>query len=507
MNPDKIRFNCPACGIQLDVPASLAGVTGPCPSCRAPITAPHPQQAPPQQTPPQQAPPQQAPPQQAPPQQTASNIDTYEETVPDQSDFPSLAPEQPDPQISRPQVHATPDEPAFPLEHEQPVRALRTIEDVAREQEETEGLKRPTHPDSGPSPSKQASRLPSILFLLVAIILMTLAVLTVLSLTGVVGLNSLKSLLGIDKPTKTETVTPPTEPKAQDLERPLSIPGSSPEPITQDNPLIIDPENPSRSIIPVVPVTPSDPKSPPRLPDGEDFREGETPLPSDLGLDRNSRRKAQEILENFLTAKNLASRTNFLSTESLANPELKSSILARDLPKPLSIVSTDILYDDKEERIDYFYVVSWGDTEGTPKKPISVELHKWPGREPPHMQSEAFTELYEQKLADYAITPRDLPARFFVIAQCLPQCFEHDLVSNHQSKATLKLGSFPKDRDIIKAYFDKNGDTMEQLKGYRGGIALSEAIPMTITLAWTPEEKGSKRYLEIIKINSFDWHP
>ncbi len=35
-----LRFQCPACQMVLEVPAELAGVCGPCPGCRATITAP-----------------------------------------------------------------------------------------------------------------------------------------------------------------------------------------------------------------------------------------------------------------------------------------------------------------------------------------------------------------------------------------------------------------------------------------------------------------------------------
>ena len=40
MTADTLRFSCPACDVQLDVPVSLAGVTGPCPTCQMTITAP-----------------------------------------------------------------------------------------------------------------------------------------------------------------------------------------------------------------------------------------------------------------------------------------------------------------------------------------------------------------------------------------------------------------------------------------------------------------------------------
>src|SRR5688572_19769401 len=35
-----IIFHCPHCQVRLNVPARLAGVTGPCPRCREAITAP-----------------------------------------------------------------------------------------------------------------------------------------------------------------------------------------------------------------------------------------------------------------------------------------------------------------------------------------------------------------------------------------------------------------------------------------------------------------------------------
>ena len=40
MTTEQITFNCSSCGVQLRVPASFAGVTGPCPGCKTPITAP-----------------------------------------------------------------------------------------------------------------------------------------------------------------------------------------------------------------------------------------------------------------------------------------------------------------------------------------------------------------------------------------------------------------------------------------------------------------------------------
>ena len=40
MSQDLISFDCPNCGVQLRVPASMAGIKGPCPACSNPIQAP-----------------------------------------------------------------------------------------------------------------------------------------------------------------------------------------------------------------------------------------------------------------------------------------------------------------------------------------------------------------------------------------------------------------------------------------------------------------------------------
>ena len=44
-SPNLLTFGCPACQATLRVPSYLAGVKGPCPRCRAEITAPNPSPA------------------------------------------------------------------------------------------------------------------------------------------------------------------------------------------------------------------------------------------------------------------------------------------------------------------------------------------------------------------------------------------------------------------------------------------------------------------------------
>lgn len=542
MNPDKIRFNCPSCGIQLDVPASLAGVTGPCPSCQSSITAPLPQASSPFPEPEPAPPVQSAPPQPAyqpePAQPTSTPVQPQQPVYYPEPSYPepSPAPQQPIPQLEAPpqysqpepiqpqspagqnvfptaapepiqaQVHATPDDHPFPIEQE-PV--IEPLEQLSPDQYSSQNLREaPTHLEQAqsgqaPSPTKQSSRIPSLLFLLAMLILMTVIVVGILNATGVVGLDSLKRLFGFEKPQTSEEVNSPPPPTQNQL---IPQTPSQPEPITSPDTLNL-PDTPaidgSGALPPVEPATENPDLG---LPDGEDYREGESPLPVGLKTNTNDPKVIQETLESFLNAQNLEERRPFLSTASANNPEVAKTLLAGPIPKPITIHYRELLNDEQEKRTDFFYAVSWDGANNSPTKPIMVELHKWSESEPPQVQSEAFLEFYQQRLVSYASAPQDSPARFFVFAKCVPRCFESEEVHDYASKATLKLASFPNDRTAVKAYFDKKGEIYEKLQTYQNGLAFRREIPLTITLEWSNPE-FEPRFLEVRILNSFDWHP
>ena len=134
-----------------------------------------------------------------------------------------------------------------------------------------------------------------------------------------------------------------------------------------------------------------------------------------------------------------------------------------------------------------------------------MELHHWEGNEP-KVNVEAFLQFQEEKLAQFASSSENPPARFFIIAKCLASCFESETVPNHTFKATLKMGYIPNELKIAKAYFTKKSDLLEQLKQNANGAAFKSGFPMTVTLQWN-QEIPEKPFIELIQINSFDWHP
>ena len=255
------------------------------------------------------------------------------------------------------------------------------------------------------------------------------------------------------------------------------------------------------------PELPNTPQAIPRLPDGEEFRPGQSPLLEEISNRSDDPRKVQKSLQSFLEATSLEERKSFLTPESLSKPSTSSSILAGPIPPATSTFILNVLKDQEEQRTDFFYVVTWDGKNNSPVKPMTVELHQWPGSDPVQLQTEAFLQFYNKALFKYAAQLRDKPEKFFVIAECIPRCFETDLVNDHKTKATLKLGSYPNDPDPVNAYFDQTGDIMTKLKTYRNGLPLRKAVPLSIILNWSDEQANGKRYLELIKIESFDWHP
>ena len=161
------------------------------------------------------------------------------------------------------------------------------------------------------------------------------------------------------------------------------------------------------------------------------------------------------------------------------------------------------LEDKQEGRTDYFYTIAWNGNASD--QFITIELHHWQAS-PPKVHAEAFLQFYEKKLARFTESPDSPPSQFFIIAKCLPSCFESETVPEAAFKATLKMGNMPSELNISKAYFQKDGELYKQLKTKSNGAAFGTAIPMTATLQWN-KDVPEKPFIELIKIDSFDWHP
>ena len=386
MNSQKIRFNCPACGIRLDVPAALAGVSGPCPSCQSTITAPHPQPeitpAPaPAQQPPSQQPEQPVQPQIAPidtpqaPQQQIPSVRTVvepsqpelepqsatsqqEAAASEQSVFPTVLPNPVEPTASqqlRAQVHATPNEPPFPVVPQPAPHANQE-----------------TSAQSGRvgNPTKQSSRIPSLLFILAFVTVATFVIFFLLKTMGIVGLNDFQSPFINDA-----QPTAPTEPAKDAIPHPIS--SSDSHQITIPEPTIplpaAQPATTSKpEQLPAPEVRPEEQPLPKlQLPEGENYREGETPLPEGL-TQEEVRELVPQVLEEFLKASSWQERVAISSLKSTQGTYAPNSVLAGRLPEASSPIFLNLIADEKEGRYDYFYAFAFDS-----KKKMRTSLSQW----------------------------------------------------------------------------------------------------------------------------------
>lgn len=355
------------------------------------------------------------------------------------------------------------------------------------------------------------SRIPSLIFAVLFLAAFAAVIIGVLSLTGVVGLGDISSLLkppGATAEDRAATTAAPT-PLAPTTDGLPINPGSTAIP-RDNNPLAIDPESPSAPSQPPLPVAPplddTEPATPPEstLPGGETFRQGETPLPVELDDEPSEAAEVQQALQSFFLAKSLQERSKTMPTTALSLPDIEKSVFAKRIPEPIFIRFIDTFRDTKENRSDFFFTVGWDGRRNTPKLPITVEMHRWHENETPRIHAEAFREAYEDDLRSYALAPQEKPRRFHVLGRCVAKCFSN--LPNASKLATLKMAPFPGNYATTDAFFAKDSDLFKKLKNGMRGAAMEQDIPMTVTIAWS-SPTAEPRYLELVRIDSFDWHP
>ncbi|MEM9081136.1 MAG: hypothetical protein AAGC74_10640, partial [Verrucomicrobiota bacterium] len=184
---------------------------------------------------------------------------------------------------------------------------------------------------------------------------------------------------------------------------------------------------------------------------------------------------------------------------------IAQTILARPLPPYSSIHPDKVALDSEENRTDYYYLIGWDGDQNSPPEPVTILLHSWHPSEPPRLHAEAFLQSYRRSVERFAASPVDEPQSFFVLASCVPRCFDSN-IPNANEKATLKIVSFPRDNSETAVFFSRNTELYETIKSYQNGAIMSRPMALTVTLQWSDPSEGN-RYPELIKIDSFDWHP
>jgi hypothetical protein len=460
MAAETLTFSCPRCQIRLNVPASMAGVSGPCPSCREQITAPRkvdpaaeeavealpaareeaaaPREADPLHR--KNPPPGPLAPRDEP--AVASPLAPRDERSSATAVGPRLRPE-----------------PRRKPERPQPLKPLRSTDDPLFSRGEAPLLRQAA---GGRRPYRWFHALYPAVFLVMA--------------TTLVGVLLYHYAPG-----------GPGRRIARLFQAPEVAPPPASSPAAPGHGTGIPPE----AVLPA----PSDP--------GID-RSLATDSTILLSPEKSPSILANELLETFLAAPDAASRTELVEPAT-TQQELAATLLKGPLPD-VARIAADLPEQRPEEQLtDFPFRVSFF-VRDAPAVEFGV-LVRQRGSQPPRVFLPAFLDLVGGRLTEFTRQPnRRPPATFHVHLEPIADCYEKN-VPGADRKFTLKLHPGPAGKETARAYAANASSLKEQMDSPSSPIRWGIRRRATVTLRWNHKEDPERPYLELIDINSPDWNP
>lgn len=473
MSAETITFNCPACSIKLTVPVSFAGVTGPCPTCRSIIQAPH--SLPVQVS--VHVPVEMVPvsallmPVDHSPSRTLSVQESALSSLPIDVNLADSTPSlvrvgksfeaMPSPSSSsqRPEAKQLPNR-----DHNGDPIAQIVDEPIP----ENLDWKAPDPLEPRPSAKSQLVRLLIVILFVLATGVLIYGIVIILNKQSSQNLpvenltvqpNPSQSLPSQTKPNKQEHLKNPSLPEP----KPLSPPITAPTPQTT--------------------VTPSSSQS----------KESETAA---------SIMTTNEVLRKFLTAQSLEERLNFMETQT-PQDELSSSCLAKALPATGKIsINAQETHSDRKV-VDSYYSVDFLEADQNINSQ-NILVRKRDNKNP-KVVADPFLDSFGGRLKSYAQSPLDKTEIFQVTVTPVPSCTAKD-IPNAEDKITLKLLAGDNAKEITRAYFGRQSEIGKLLDSGRSGLSYGKAEACTVVLKWNTHDKASQPYLEALAVKTLDWN-
>jgi len=458
MSTGLLHFICPACRAKLNVPASLAGVAGPCPRCGTQIQAPL-----------------QPLPASGPAPQTAAPSAPATPPVPAPIPADTPAPAAPPPAAAAPPLPSgvfqappqTPPPAETPRTNLPPKRTPQSIRPEPRNRPERPApaaIQPRLNPGDTPAPTpRRRSR--STRHVAGRGRVARIAIPAAVAAASAAIVYTLLSLFSDDPPPPPDTSRGGDPAPAGAESHPVADTGTSPE-------------------------TP--PASSP--PDDASPASGDT---------ANASLEAQRLLERFLTVDTLNARLRKI-TPRLPPAELRGGVLDGPLPAISSIRSLAPQRFPHDDLVSHPFVVTFEDPDRGAFDHTLV-VHARPDRES-KVAVLPFLDLFGGRLADFAAEPMPDPATFRAVIEPIPRCFEED-IPDPDKKFTYKLSAADGAREITRAYASKFSDLAEQLYERDSPIRWGIRVRATVTLRWNREENPDRPYLELTEIQSLDWRP
>lgn len=213
-------------------------------------------------------------------------------------------------------------------------------------------------------------------------------------------------------------------------------------------------------------------------------------------------RDAEAALEEFLAAKDLATRMPLMETQA-TEEELAASCLAKPLPAVVRMVPEFRETDTIENRVDCFYTVEFQTSDRQSR--VQTILVRTRGDNPPKIAADAFLDTYGGRLAAYAAQPSDKAGFFRAVVYAVAGCTD-TTIPNHEKKLTLNLLACDNAPEIASASFSRHSKIAEMLQDGSYELSYGSARPCTVMLRWNTEEDAERPFLEAIAIRDFGWN-
>ena len=212
---------------------------------------------------------------------------------------------------------------------------------------------------------------------------------------------------------------------------------------------------------------------------------------------------ANNVLENFLNAKDAASRVGLVEPAA-TEEELAATLLKGPLPEIARILPDLPQRDATEQFTDYPYRVSFFLQSGRNVDFTIVVRHR--GEQSPKVFLPAFLDLAGGRLSAFAKEPnKSDPATFHVILDPLSVCHD-DKVPGAERKITFKLLPSMFGKEITRAYVSSGSRFAQMVGDPDSSLRWGVRMRATVTVQWNHTEDPQKPYLELMNISSLNWN-
>lgn len=207
------------------------------------------------------------------------------------------------------------------------------------------------------------------------------------------------------------------------------------------------------------------------------------------------------ILEKFLLAKTLEARLPYMSNSKLSPEELKASALGLPFPEIINRRSIEYMENANDRHREHFFEVFFQMNPNQRPVPILIQLNDW-GDGKFLIHTDAFLDLYENKLGTFAESPVKGVHTFYVVADAYKHCFD-DIIPDWEKKSVLKLRAHSRMAPRLVAYFNRNSAIADQISEPHA-LPWGESGICTVTVEWNTETP-KRPFVEVRRIDSFTW--